>query len=63
MAKKFAELRARMSAEARARSEEKAADILAELRLPEDQSTTRPAGASPASSPESSSSSPAASQD
>jgi hypothetical protein len=63
MAKKFAELRARMSAEAPARSEEKAANTLAELRLPQDQSSTRRAGSSPASSPESSSSSPAASQD
>lgn len=63
MAKKFAELRARMSAEARARSEQTAADTLAELQLPKDQSSTRRAGSAPASSPESSSSSPAASQD
>lgn len=44
MAKKFAELRARMSAEARARSEQTAADTLAELQLPKDQSSTRRAG-------------------
>lgn len=36
MAKKFEELRARMSAEARARSEQKAADMLAETDPPGD---------------------------
>jgi hypothetical protein len=63
MAKKFEELQARMSAESRSRSRLKAVAILRDLRISDDQSAIRPAGASPISNPESSSSSPAASQD
>ena len=63
MAKKFAELRDRMIPEARARSERKASAILAEMALPEDQLDKLSPSGSPASSPESNSSSPTASQD
>ena len=63
MAKKFAELRDRMIPEARARSEPKASAMLAELAPLQDQSDTLSAGGSPASKPESNSSSPTASQD
>lgn len=63
MAKKFAELRDRMSPAARARAERKAAAMLAEMALLEDQSDNLSAGGSPASRPESSSSSRTASQD
>ena len=63
MAKKFAELRDRMIPEARARSERKASAMLAEMAPPEDQSDSLSAGGSPASRPESNSSSPTASHD
>ena len=63
MAKKFPELRDFMSPDARARSERKAVAMLGELELLDDQSASLSAGGSPASSPESNSSSPSASQD
>jgi hypothetical protein len=63
MAKKFAELRARMPSEARARSRQRAAAFLADLEPPDGQSDISRDGSSPASSPESRSSKPAASQD
>jgi hypothetical protein len=60
--KNFEELRDWMTPEARARSEKKAAAMVAEMAPMEDQSAI-PVSGSPASSPESNSSSPTASQD